>query len=367
MIRSDPSWQQAEQLYRAVLSNISDAVFIVRDDGRFTFVCPNAHVIFGYGEQEVIAMDRIDRLLPMPLYDPVQLEREGEITNIERTIKDKRGRRHVLLINAKRVSIGEGTVLVTCRDITRRKQDELLLVKYQSQLRRLASELSDAEERERRRIATALHDVIGQRLVATMMKLGGLREYVVDHPTAQDLMEQAIASLEQTIRDSRQLTFELSPPVLYELGLVPALEWLTEQFEQRDQLHITFEHHGPMQRIPDAAQVVLFRTARELLINVRRHAGVDRATLSLVMDDECVALGVQDEGRGFDVAAKDHRHKAGDGFGLFSIRERIHHMGGRFDLNSRPGEGTQVRVVLPHRLDETLHDEDDHEHTGSAG
>ena len=116
--------RESEELHRATLSNISDAVFITDDDGVFTFICPNVDVIFGYLPDEVRAMGRISRLLGEALYDPAELTARGEIRNIECEATSKSGERRSLLIHLKAVSIQGGTVLYSCRDVTERKQAE---------------------------------------------------------------------------------------------------------------------------------------------------------------------------------------------------------------------------------------------------
>jgi two-component system sensor kinase FixL len=115
---------ESEELYRATLGNISDAVFLTDDDRVFTFICPNVDVIFGYGPDEVQAMTQIDALLGSDLFDRATLAALGEIRNVEREITSKTGDRHHLLIHIKRVAIQASTVLYTCRDITERKQAE---------------------------------------------------------------------------------------------------------------------------------------------------------------------------------------------------------------------------------------------------
>ena len=116
--------RDSEELHRAVLEHISDAVFVTDDDGRFTFICPNVDNIFGYVPDEVQAMSRIGSLLGDNLYDPVRLDADGEVRNIEREVRSKSGDRRTILIHVKKVAIKGGTVLCACRDVTDRKAAE---------------------------------------------------------------------------------------------------------------------------------------------------------------------------------------------------------------------------------------------------
>ncbi len=139
-IRAEEALRESEELHRITLSNISDAVFITADAGAFTFICPNADIIFGYSVQEIERFGNIVRLLGDRFFDPDELEISGEIPNIEREIVDKTGRAHILLVNVKRVSIKGGTTLYTCRDITKRKRAEEELRKYHEHLEGLVKE-----------------------------------------------------------------------------------------------------------------------------------------------------------------------------------------------------------------------------------
>ncbi|MFQ5572231.1 MAG: PAS domain S-box protein, partial [Rhodothermales bacterium] len=134
---------ESEELHRITISNISDAVFITDDSGRFTFICPNVDTIFGYSLEEVEAMGYLEALLGAELYDPDALRERGELPNIEREITDKAGRKHVLLVNVKAVLIREGTVLVTCRDITDRKQAEEALRESEKNLSLIYATVGD--------------------------------------------------------------------------------------------------------------------------------------------------------------------------------------------------------------------------------
>ena len=217
-----------------------------------------------------------------------------------------------------------------------------------AQLRALAAELTEVEHRERRRLAQTLHDHLQQLMVALRLRLDRIRARLgAEDPRAG--LEQADDLLEQAIHASRELTLDLSPPVLYEAGLVPALGWLARQMQIKHGLHVD------VMAEPDAAPesedlgVFFFHAVRELLFNVVKHAGVQRAAVSLRRIDDTVELVVADGGRGFDPSAASDPGSSDSHFGLFSIRERLALLGGHVDVRSAPGEGTRIIMLAPVR------------------
>ena len=160
-------------------------------------------------------------------------------------------------------------------------------------------------------------------------------------------MQDVRRLINQAIRDSRSLIFELSPPILYELGLVAALEWLAEQFCQQHQMTCEFRGDGRDQRLPENLEVVLFQAVRELLVNVAKHARAKKAEISVSRTGGNFLVKVDDNGVGFDDSLVDSASGRHGGFGLFSIRERLTHLGGTLAVDSRPGVGTRITLVAP--------------------
>jgi signal transduction histidine kinase len=233
-------------------------------------------------------------------------------------------------------------------DVTARKVAEEKVHLYQTQLRTLASELLFTEERERRRLAIDLHDSIGQALAISKLKLDALRTAVLSSPLAFDL-EEICGLLDGTIQQTRSLTFELSPPVLYELGLVPALESLVEEVERRYNLRVHFLEDSRPKPVSEDLAVLLFRAVQELLVNVVKHANAQKVRVTIVRDGDCIRIRVEDNGIGFDPAEIDSHEGRARRFGLFSIRERLHHLGGHVEIESSPGRGTLVSLTAPLR------------------
>lgn len=207
-------------------------------------------------------------------------------------------------------------------------------------LRRLSREVTLAEERERRLIAEDLHDHLGQALAIMKIRLQQLHADAMLSGHEQALAELVTLS-EQAIRYTRDLTFELSPPVLYELGLGPALEWFGEQMQAKHGLRVEVQEHG-RRDLPDDLKVMLWKCARELLHNVVKHARARRVDVRLDHRAGEVVLEVADDGLGFDPGSL--LADRGDHFGLLTIEERLRDDGGGLVIDAKPGQGTRVRL-----------------------
>ena len=217
----------------------------------------------------------------------------------------------------------------------------------QSRLRRLAAELSLAEARERREIAVALHDEIIQEFAFIKLRIDQFRGDAVFCGFERNL-EEILALLERAIRQTRRLTFDLSLPVLYDLGLAAALEWLAEKYLQRHDLRVELDLRlARPERLSEALRVTAYKCVQELLTNVVKYAGVGAARLMLERQGPSLVVEVTDDGRGFDMDRLSWAAGAEHGFGLFSIRERLRSFGGEMVVRSSPGAGTMVRLTLP--------------------
>ena len=226
----------------------------------------------------------------------------------------------------------------------RRAQEKI--DRYQRQLRKLASELSLSEERQRRAIAQDLHDHIGQALAFMRMRFLRLQGDAV-FSGFSDSMADIMKLLDQTINSTRSLTFEISPPVLYELGLRAAFEWLAEQFGVKHDLNVTVQTDGLIDRLPDDSRVVLFKSVHELLVNAVKHAEAREVTLTARVQADRAMIKVTDNGCGFEVDKLSETAVDSMTFGLFSIRERLEYMGGEMTIESQVGKGTEVTLIIP--------------------
>jgi signal transduction histidine kinase len=213
--------------------------------------------------------------------------------------------------------------------------------------------LTLSEERQRKQIATDLHDTVIQMLAMSKIKLSETRKSISCSDHGKQL-DEISGLIEQAIHEARTLTFELSPPILHELGFVPAVEWLTEQFQQQHGTHTCFKATDKLKPLDNDILIVLFRAVRELLINIAKHANAQAVTVGMAREGDEAKIHISDDGVGFDISDIESHVESTNGFGLFSIRERLDYLGGRLDIESAPGHGTRVTLVAPLGCDGVL-------------
>lgn len=213
-----------------------------------------------------------------------------------------------------------------------------------AQVESLASELLLAEERERRRLAIDLHDGLNQTITLVRLRLGELLAKSAGAPPGELRSElgEIAALVDQANQSARSLTFQLSPPVLHDLGFEPALQWLVEDVGRTYRLAIQLDSPEEPSPLSERLRVLLFRAVRELLINVAKHAGAQCARVRLERGSAEICIVVEDDGQAFDAEALGSR-----GLGLSGIRERLSHLGGAMYIASAAGHGTRVTLVAP--------------------
>jgi PAS domain S-box-containing protein len=212
------------------------------------------------------------------------------------------------------------------------------------QLQGLAAELELAEQRERRRLAMTLHDGLQQILVAAKLNLGVLAR-AADLPKAAN---EISGLMDEAIELSRSLTAELGPPMLYQRGLGASLRWLARRFHERHGLTVHLTAPEEMSSMPEEVTLLLFRSVRELLFNVVKHAGVEVSSVDVVPREGWIQVSVSDEGAGFDPTQIRGEGGSSGGFGLFGISERLDFLGGRMEIDSALGRGSRFILTVPY-------------------
>lgn len=232
-------------------------------------------------------------------------------------------------------------------EIKVRKQVEKQLLAYQKQLQLLSSRIALFEEREKRRIASELHDCIGQTLALTKIKLKSLRKFS-ESAESKSIIEEILQLVDQTIKGARTLTFELSPPILYELGFCHAVQWLVDQFNEQQDIEIILGKYVGDIDLDNSVRFILFQALRELLINIIKHARATKVKINMSVVEENLKIVVEDNGIGFPESLNTY-----SGYGLFNIRERMNYINGHFKIMPiAHNRGTRATLMTSLKLSE---------------
>jgi PAS domain S-box-containing protein len=355
--------RDSERLLNRTFASLRDCLLIITAESRIVQDCnPATTKLFGYTRDEVVghsvrllhvddaAFARFRELalqaiaekgyLRIPAF---QMKRKnGEVFDTQHSVMP--------LYDEEGVLVSWVSVI---RDITEEKRSEEKLGEYRRKLRKLAAELTVVEARERRAIAAELHENLGQLLATAKLKVAPLRSLIPD-AALQSRIAEVQALVEEALQQTRSLTYQLSSPILYQLGLEAALKWLAENMQRLYGYRVAFTRLGESGELPEESSTFLFSAVRELLVNVAKHAGASQVAVRLRWLDDGVEVLVNDNGKGFrrtgfsSIAGLSLGAPGGQvGFGLFNIYERVFDLGGRVSLRSEPGKGTAVKIHLP--------------------
>jgi len=345
---------QAEEKTRLIVDNAFDAIITTDFRGVIESWNPQAESMFGWSHKEASGKVIYDIIVPETYHDLFRnyLGRctttgkyDMPINQIEISFLHHNYREFPAEMTVSSALNGMRCMFIfIIRDITSRKQAEVNILFYQEQLRTLMSKLEIVGEQERKRLSGELHDNISQNLALSKMKLEDMLESAPEITT--DINETR-KLIEQTIIFIRSLTFDMSPPVLYELGFAAAVEWLTEKLHEKYALRTKYIKTGTFAEPSGEMSVLLFKTIREVLMNILKHAQAKQVKLIISGDRNIMEIIVEDDGIGFDTSNIDRYLTKPESFGILSIRERIRYLKGTFEINSGPDRGTKVRITVP--------------------
>jgi PAS domain S-box-containing protein len=353
-LRTEGALRESEVRFRTVFEGAPVGVSLLRMNWDILDVNLVTSQMLGYSLEELrqVGLKNIlhpEEIATTKIYFDEMLRGERDFYQREGRYRRKDGNwiwgsNHVSVI---RDSSGKPQFVVSMiADITQEKEAQAEISAYQERLRALASELSLTEERERRRLAADLHDHIGQILALAQIKLGALGQEA-SSPESQAFVKEVRDYISQAIYYTRSLTYELGLPILYDLGLEAALEWLAEQMHEQHGLTIQVQRDTQPKPLGEAARVLVFRVVRELLTNVIKHAKANEVNIFIAKDGPYMHIRVADNGVGFDTTEPGTRTGKSSGYGLFSIRERLSSLGGHLEVKSRSGKGTRVSITVP--------------------
>jgi PAS domain S-box-containing protein len=349
--------KESETRYRLLVKH-AKAGFLEYDYITDQIISVNEELIHltGYPEQELLGMAPIKLLTEES--QKIFLKRRAQVQSGEPIAQDivyqgvtKNNDIRWWLLNPNIVYQNnrpeKASVVLT--DITKMKQTENQLLEYQEKLKRLSIRLSMTEEDQRRSMASHLHETIGQELFVLLLQLNAF-EKSIDNPTLLSALSPIKGQLLKIIKETKTLTFDLSPKVLYDFGFQEALKALSETIRLKHGIQVRTFFEGEMDSFDDEIKVILYRNIKELIHNSVKYADAENITMRLKNSSSGLNVELSDDGVGFDADNYIYETAAHDGFGLFDIREKMNHLGGHLTIDSAPGQGTSIRMQVPLHL-----------------
>lgn len=369
--QSQAALRANEKLLREITATLGEGIYVMDDRGALVFMNPEAERLLGWTETELIGKNIHDFIhsrkldgtpLPESSCGALGVLRTGGVYRTEDDVfwRKDGSLMHVSIVASAIVEDGKAVAsVVVFQDISQRKQAEWDLLESSRKLRELTSYLQTVREEERTRIARELHDEFGQMLTGIKLDAKWLAsclpsELQGELPGAANRVASMFKLIDETMDAMRRVAADLRPVMLDDLGLVAAVEWLTEEFGKRTGIGIQLERDvGRRQsccgceaedcNLDKALATAAFRIVQECLTNVARHAQAQYVHVLLKCRDSKLILRVTDDGRGMPAAHEIRRNS----YGVMGMQERARGLGGTLEFSSVAGKGTRVDVILP--------------------
>lgn len=344
--------RQSEESYRGLFENATEAIIVHDLDGKIVATNRACELLTGHTGAEMASMD-IGRFLSGQGLETErrmverQLAGEPVESPIELHLTKRDGTDAIVELTASLIIRGEQPVGIQAivRDVTEQRR-------MQENLRFYVSEVLKAQEKERLRIARELHDDTAQALTGLSRRLDMLADTLTssdDQPRQEiaERLEELRGQSDTILEGVRRFSRDLRPPVLDDLGLLPALKWLATSLEEQHGIAANIRVLGEQHRLPDDTELALFRIAQEALNNTAKYAGASAVELAVDFRSGGITLAISDDGKGFEVPRGITDLASSGKLGIIGMQERVRLLGGTLDIHSESGSGTSVTVTVP--------------------
>jgi len=339
--------KESEEKYRNIFENVQD-VFIQTDlDGIVNEISPSIKYFTEFSQDEIVGKP-VQRLYYYPderINMVNELQKKGELKDYELILKTKKGEKKYVSINARLIFDDLGIphhIDGAIRDISERKIAESELIKAHEQLKLLFRHQENIRENERTKISREIHDELGQSLSALKVDLGWARDNVSDNSTVVNKLNNMFGIISDTIENVQRISAELRPGLLDDLGLIPAMEWYCQEFEERTKIKCIFISEEIL-IFNNNKELSLYRMLQEALTNVMRHALASKVQVNFYVEKNSVILKIKDDGIGIPF----EKINSGKSLGIIGLRERANQFNGSLKIISAKDKGTELIIILP--------------------
>jgi PAS domain S-box-containing protein len=351
--------KESEKWLSTILNSIADAVIATDNKGKIKFINPVAELLTGWNQKSALGRNLSEILKLLNEFDRTGIEIDinsiDKIVSRQGILTDQEGNERIILFTLSPIRDEKRTVsgiVVIFQDITEQrkadKEREDLFREVSTareRLKILSRRLIEVQESERRKLARELHDEVGQMLTA--IKINLQTTIKVSAKEAIPHLNDSVELVDDVLNQVRNLSLDLRPSMLDDLGLVPALRWYVDKQSRRTGLQANISAEIAGKRFAPEIEITCYRILQEAINNVIKHSSADKLNVELWTDDEELHLRIADDGKGFNVYSALRRALNGESTGILGMQERVELVGGKLRINSVPGEGTDIHAIFP--------------------
>ena len=346
--------EKAEEMYRIITDNSNDLICLHEINSTFKYISPSIYNLLGYKQSELLGKNVFGIVHKSDIKALKKVMVQRKFSNMYTDtfscrVLHKKG--HYIWLEFLSSPVYKdneiSSYVSSARDITQWVLAKQEIEEYQTSLQKLTTEMTLIEEKQKKEIATNIHDHLSQSLVISKMKINELKKRPQLKLIDEDLrfIETHIS---EALENSRKITYELSPPVLYQLGIVEALNWLFDNVETTHKIACVVNSNVDNINLDEVKSILLYRSIQEVLTNAIKYASASLITLDLDKNNLGLDIFITDNGVGFNTSILNNLHNhSGSGFGLFTVQERIRNIQGKFTIKSKINMGTTVKIFIP--------------------